>query len=317
MIEQNRHQDEITVRRQLERFFKDEFWETTWSDFTAGDYVSDYLDGRPDMDLQELRSNAEEALKRQHRYEREALQRHGMLEESEDADSRGAADRPRRPSFRSGFAIKLAERTRMRADALLKISMRQAAEHPDVKRFRNERLGGQLLYYDETEAYISPGMGQEITDWELADLVRRLEHEYGWRRDDAASFVLTGSAPRLRPLTVGASVHQISKYGPSYCKITLHVAPWVPPEEVKRAFTQMRDQVRRGSGPGTVSKQRLEVLRFVEEETQRAQHGRRPSFEVLLKTWNHKYPHWAYAKYNALSKAHREAYQEVVYPKYH
>jgi hypothetical protein len=76
----------------------------------------------------------------------------------------------------------------------------------------------------------------------------------------------------------------------------------------------MRDQVRGGSGPGAVGKQRLDVLRFVEE--QRAEHGRRPNFEALLQIWNQEHPHWAYADYRALSKAYREAYQEVVYPKY-
>jgi hypothetical protein len=107
-------------------------------------------------------------------------------------------------------------------------------------------------------------------------------------------------------------MHQ-SKYGPSYCKITLHVAPWIPSEEVERAFVRARDEVRGGSGPGTVGKRRLEVLRFVEEHAKR---GRRPNFEELLQMWNREHPHWPYTDYRALSKAFREAYQEVICPKY-
>jgi hypothetical protein len=234
-----------------------------------------------------------------------------MLEESEDSDSGSAADTPRRSSFRPGFAIKLAERESKRADVLLKISMRQAAERPDVKRFRNERLGGQRLFYDEAEAYISPGMDGEITDRELADRGRRLKRDYGWRRDDAAWFVLAGSTPRLRPLAVNGSMHQ-SRHGPSYCKITLEVAPWVRSEEVKKAFVQIRDQMRGGSGPGTVSEQRLEVLRFVEEE--RSKPGQRLNGTNLVEMWNREYPHWSYANYRAFLKAYRK---EVIYPEYH
>jgi len=107
---------------------------------------------------------------------------------------------------------------------------------------------------------------------------------------------------------------QQSRYGPSYCKITLHVAPWVRSGEVEKAFVQARDQVRGGSGPGTVGEQRLGVLRFVEEE--RSKHGRRPNFETLLQMWNREHPHWAYSGYQALSKAYREAYQEVFRPRY-
>jgi len=90
-------------------------------------------------------------------------------------------------------------------------------------------------------------------------------------------------------------MHQ-SKYGPSYCNITLHVAPWIPSEEVERAFVRARDEVRGGSGPGTVGKRRLDVLRFVEEHAKR---GRRPNFEELLQMWNGEHPHWPYTDYRA------------------
>ena len=162
--------------------------------------------------------------------------------------------------------------------------------------------------------FISPGLREEITDRELADLARRLERDYGWRRNDAAWFVLTNRPPRLRPLTADVSMRESMYYGPNHCKMTLYVAPWVPSEVVERTFVQIRDQVRGHSAPGTVGEKRLEVLRFVEE--QRAKSGQRPTFEALLQKWNQEYPHWAYADYRALSKVYREAYQEVVYPNY-
>ena len=105
-----------------------------------------------------------------------------------------------------------------------------------------------------------------------------------------------------------------SKYGPSHCEITLQVAPWIPSEEVEKAFVQAQDGVRGGSGPGTVGERRLEGLRIVEEEY--AKQERRPTFEELLQMWNREHPRWPYADYRALSKAYREAYQEVFHPRY-
>src|SRR5215211_793798 len=319
MVEQNRHVNEIAVRHQLEGSLKVEFDETYWDVFVADGYVEDYLVGRDGMDWEVLKGFAKTVLERQHKHTLEVLQKHGMLEEVEDLDSGGGGDTPGLPSIRSGkvvpsFAVKLTERERKRGDVLLEISMRKAAERPDVKRFRDERLGGQRILYDEAEAFVSPGgLSEEITDRELADLARRLERDYGWHRNGAAWFVLNGARPRLQPLITRASANR-TKHGLSNCKITIQVAPWIPSEEVKKAFLQARDYVRRGSGPGTVGERQLEVLRFVEE--QHDKDGRRPSFETLLKKWNQEYPYWKYEDYRTFSKTYRRACKEVVYPDY-
>jgi hypothetical protein len=302
MIEQNRHQAEITVRHQLEDFLKREFHETMWDQFVADGYVGDYLAERAGENWEELVGLAERALERQQKHEREVLRRHGMLEETVGPDKAVAT-----------FAAKLDERERKRAEVLLKISMRKAAERPDVKRFRDERLGRQRVLYDEAEGFISSDGREKIRDRELADLARRLQRGYGWRQNQAAWFVLNGTPPQLRPLTTRVSMHS-SQYGPSRCKITLDVAPWIPAKDVERAFTRARDQVRRGLGPGTVGKRKLEVLRFVEEH--RDERGRRPTFKALLEKWNLEYPHWKYDRYRPFSKAYREARREVFRPKY-
>ena len=309
MNEENRHQDFIRVRHQLQGTLREKLHDATWARLRSA--VRDYLDGKDTWE--DLRGLVEEALIFQREHARELREMWGLSEKPGEVSSEGVEEAAKPKEFRRDIAIRLPERERRRTDVLLKIGMRQAAERPDVKRFRKERLGGRRLYYDEAEAYISPGWPEEIIDWELADLAWRLERDYGWRRDDAAWFVLTSRPPRLRPLTADVFMHE-SVYGPSYCKITLHVAPWIPSEEVEKTFVRMRDQVRGGSGPGAVGQQRLEVLRFVEE--QRTEHGRRPNFEALLQIWNQEHPHWVYADYRALSKAYREAYQEVVCPKY-
>ena len=192
--------------------------------------------------------------------------------------------------------------------------MRQAAEHPGVKDFRNRGLGGRLLSAEEAEAYFRPPPQQSIADEALADLARRLKKHYGWHQDDAAWFVLTGDDPTFHPL--GVSFHDgASEYGPNHGEITLHVAPWMPAGEVKKAFLEARDQMRAGAGPGTVSKQRLEVLRFVEEES--AKSGHRPPFPALWEVWNQRNPRWAYGDYRGLRSAYYEARKEVLYPDYH
>jgi hypothetical protein len=274
--------------------------------------VQHYLDYPEQTSWETVRELAEEQLEFQLALEREVLEERGLTGEPKEDASKVGLGRSKPERFEPIFTTKLPERERLRADMLLKIGMRKAAQGPDVKRFRHERLGSERVHFDEAEAFISPGLSEDITDQELADLARRLERDYGWRRNEAAWFVLNGAAPRLRPLTTRVSMRQ-GKYAPSSCEITLQVAPWIPPEEVEKAFVQARDAVR--GGPGTVGKRRLEVLRFVEEEY--AKRERQPTFEELLPAWNQEHPHWPYTDYRALSKAYREARKEVVYPEYH
>lgn len=309
MQNENRHPDEIRVRRQLEGTLRGKFHETMWK--SLHDVVCECLDG--ELEFPALRDLAEEMLKRQREHERELREMWGLSEEPQRESSGNASDTV--PGERSQpIDVELPEREKKRADVLLEVQIRRAAEHPDVKNFRNKRLGGRLLSAEEAEAYFHPGPRGGITDEGLADLGQRLRHHYGWHQDDAVWFVLTGELPTLRPLEV-SFFDQASVFGPSYAEITLHVAPWVPPEEVKQAFLRARDQVRGDAGPGTVSKQRLEVLRFVEEEN--AKGGQQPALSALFEIWNQKYPRFAYADYRAFSKAYRQARGEVLYPEYH
>jgi hypothetical protein len=320
MNKENRHHDLIRVRSQLEGTLRGELHDATW--VRLKDAAQEYLEQEhlddPDFSWEDLRTLAEEALDNQRQHEREVLERYGLTGEPKAVSSRIDLRSAKPESFQRIFPTKLPEREKRRADVQLKIGMRQAAERPEVKRFREERLRGQRVLYDEAEAFISPTWPEEIRDWELAELAQRLERDYGWRQDDAAWFVLNGAAPRLLPLKTHVSMHRVSRHepahSPSYCEISLQVAPWIPSEVVEKAFVQARDWVRGGSGPGTVSLRRLEVLRFVEEH--RTEDGQRPNFEALLEKWNQEHTRWTYANYRALSKAYREAYQEVFHPRY-
>ena len=289
------------------------FAEATWIRILDSGLVREYLDDNSEESWTALRQYAEELLEFERSLERELREKHGMSEKQGQSDTEGVLNGLGSGRLQPVFEVRLPAREQKRAGVLLEIQVHLASEHPGVVRFRRERLGGRLLSADDAEAYFTPRVRTSISDRELAALGDRLKKDYGWHRDDAAWFVLTGESPTLRPLAV-SFFDTVSKYGPSYCEITLHVAPWVPSEEVEKAFVRARDQVRGAEGPGTVGEQRLEVLRFVEE--QRAKHERRPNFEALLQMWNHEYPHWSYADYRALSKAYREARKEVIYPEY-
>jgi hypothetical protein len=311
MSDKNRHQ-EIKIRRQLEGSLRERFHETFWEELQQ--YVHEHLD--EELEFPALRDLAEEKLEVQRKHEREVLEKRGLLEEqppdgSEDYSGHSGHSDVREVS--PVFSIELPKREQKRADVLLEIQMRQAAKHPDVEDFRDRGLGGRLLFAEEAEAYFRPGTRGSITDEGLADLAQRLRKYYGWHPHDAAWFVLTGDAPTLEPLAASFH-HSVSVYGPNYGEITLHAAPWVPADEVKRAFLEARDRMRAGAGPGTVSKQRLEVLRFVEEE--RAKRQQQTPLTTLFEAWNQREPHWAYADYTAFSKAYREARKEVLYPDY-
>lgn len=312
MISKNRHQNEIRLRNRLENALG-RFDETSWEIMLEDGVVQDHLDGRDDMDWNELRGYGERVLKRQRKYEREHWERWKPPEELREESSESASATVTGVRSQPVFDVELPKREKKRAVVLLEIQMRRAADHPDVNRIRQARFGGRLLSADEAEAYFTSGSRGGIADEELDDLARRLGKTYGWHHHDAAWFVLTAELSTLRPLDVSFFDHR-SVYGPSYGEITLHVAPWIPASEVKKVFLEAKSQMRGDAGPGAVSEQRLEVLRFVEEEN--AKSGHQPALSALFEIWNQKYPSFAYADYRSFSKAYREARKEVLYPEY-
>ncbi len=317
MNNENEHTGKKEIRRKLEGSLRGKFHEATWKRLwrDAREDFCEYLKSsgsQKDDSFGTLRDLAEEKLEYQRELEREVLETQGLLKESLDG-SGGDPDDSGRRGVSPTFSVELPERERLRAAVLLEVQMRQAAEHPEVKDFRDRELGGRLLSAEEAEVYFRPHPRQSIADEALADLARRLKEHYGWHQDDAAWFVLTGDTPTFHPLDVSFHLSE-SSYGPNYGEITLHVTPWVPASEVKKAFLEARDRMRGGAGPGTVSKQRLKVLRFVEEES--AKSGQRPPYPALCEGWNQKKPEGVYADYRAFRSAYREARKEVLYPDY-
>jgi hypothetical protein len=82
---------------------------------------------------------------------------------------------------------------------------------------------------------------------ELADAFRcpgRLDAQEPfrwWREDAAAEFVLTGVAPLMRPLE--ARLYEVDGGSSQRWRIELNISPWVPVEEVAKAYRRMRDNI--------------------------------------------------------------------------
>jgi hypothetical protein len=65
---------------------------------------------------------------------------------------------------------------------------------------------------------------------------------FGWKQEEAVWFVLTGETPQLKSLSVRLKVKG-ARTGVPLWSVTINAAPWVPQEEVERAFGRMQQQI--------------------------------------------------------------------------
>jgi hypothetical protein len=137
---------------------------------------------------------------------------------------------------------------------------------------------------------------------ELADVFRWSSHVghpkafRSWSKDAAAKFVLTRVAPLAtlvplvplaRPIDARLKLEE-NRFLGSQRRIELNIAPWVPAEEVARAYKRMQKQVLEGRNRQPSSKT-LEVACFVWEEERRHEY-KSPSWPVLCDRWNKEHP---------------------------
>jgi hypothetical protein len=100
---------------------------------------------------------------------------------------------------------------------------------------------------------------------DLYEISEELANAFDWPgREAAAWFVLTGEAPEVQPID-SRWEPKISRYLNPQWRIRLTVPPWVPAEEVLRAYQLLRGQILKGRElPKTTTP--LEVARFVWEQ---------------------------------------------------
>src|SRR5215211_3800479 len=121
--------------------------------------------------------------------------------------------------------------------------------------------------------------------WPGKDARRKDFHP--WNEDAAAEFVLTGVAPLARSVNARLKLEG-NKYLGSQWQIELNISPWVPAEEVTRAYKWMQKQLLEGRNTQPKPKT-LEVACFVWEEERRREYNR-PSWRVLCERWNKEHP---------------------------
>jgi hypothetical protein len=108
-----------------------------------------------------------------------------------------------------------------------------------------------------------------------------------WSKDAAAEFVLIGVAPLAHPVDARLKLEE-NRYLGSQRRIELNISPWVPAEDVTRAYKRMQKQVLEGRNRQPKPKT-LEVACFVWEEERRHEYNR-PSWPVLCERWNKEHP---------------------------
>jgi len=86
---------------------------------------------------------------------------------------------------------------------------------------------------------------------ELATLAERLAGSYRWRPSEAASFVLTGRTPEVQVYVGSAEIrhHEDS----ALTRVTMTLDPALAPEQVMGIYIRLRNRLRPGGGPRTLS----------------------------------------------------------------
>jgi hypothetical protein len=109
------------------------------------------------------------------------------------------------------------------------------------------------------------------------------------RSESAAWFVLTGEAPQVRPIEAKWETKDGSTHLNPQWRIQLTIPPWLPEEEVLRAFRTLRRQRPKGRQMPKTAKP-LEVARFVWERERRDGYRERAPWTAWLRQWNDEHP---------------------------
>jgi hypothetical protein len=180
---------------------------------------------------------------------------------------------------------------RLRAEALSEYLAKLITIHPEVARFRQRVLGGELLNPEQARTLLSLPT-TELDD--LRKLSEVLTKSHPWNIDDAMWFVLTGIHPVVQPIqakinsswTIGTRAHTT---------ISLTVQPWVPPETVGAAYRQLQKKVI-GGECGRIGDKNLKLLQFVANRADA--NGKLPKGDMLVQEWDRRWkrehPEWCY-----------------------
>ena len=132
-------------------------------------------------------------------------------------------------------------------------------------------------------------------DHTLGDVAGYLVHRYPWEPEAAATFVLTGETPDVKPLKL--------EYDPNRDTYTLKIRPWTS----KAALGAAHRAIHGEESTRPLESNTLALLEFVDEHTAASPDGTRPTWEALMRAWNERGPGRPYKDYRTFSKRVREA----------
>ena len=117
----------------------------------------------------------------------------------------------------------------------------------------------------------------------LRQLSERLAEEYAWTAADATLFVLTNTAPEIRPLTSTSQPRQL----PALSRIVLTIDPALSPQEVAEHYRQLRQEIM-PARHRDLSEKHLQLAAFS------GTHPRLGTWQQKMVEWNSIHPDWAY-----------------------
>jgi hypothetical protein len=117
------------------------------------------------------------------------------------------------------------------------------------------------------------------------------------RSETAAWFVLTGEAPQVRPIEARWETKHGSTHLNPQWRIRLTIPPWLPEEEVLRAFRILRAERAKGRKFSKTATP-LEVARFVWEQERLDGYREPPPWKAWFERWNEEHPGHRFKSYN-------------------
>jgi hypothetical protein len=194
---------------------------------------------------------------------------------------------------------KVGEYVSGRAKAISESLAAFADGRPDVIEFREKCLSGRLLSAEEASAVVdeSESILGDLRELELRKLGSILANDYyGWDEQGAIWYVLTGTAPRLRPITIRGRGKLPAADGvvPFQHSVALSVLPWVPAKELERAYRTVQEQLLEEK-PRETGLRIMEVAQFCWEQHRRT--GPMPSWRTYFERWNRTFPEKRFKKW--------------------
>ena len=135
----------------------------------------------------------------------------------------------------------------------------------------------------------------------LRQLSERLAKEYAWTAADATLFVLTNTAPEIRPLTSASQSRQL----PALSRIVLTIDPALSPQEVAEHYRQLRQEIM-PARHRDLSEKHLQLAAFS------GTHPRLGTWQQKMVEWNSNHRDWAYKEASNFAHDCQQARRRVL-----